>query len=370
MENFTLEIIRMRLPEIQTTTNLSRREFLGRSLIGAAVLVFGQFELPVFSETYRLGRVNVGMTEIKSRPDPDSLTIGKVYEDAVLPWLREVVGRRPWRYNQRWVETPEGYIWLPYLQRVKNLLNQPLEELPLSSEGAGLWAEISVPFLDVSLDNPPARSPWLKNTEMPRLYYSQTFWIDQIKKDEQGQVWYRVNEKYGYGDLLWAKAEGFKPLTIEEVAPINPNGENKKVIVNVSGQTLSCYEGQNEVHFTQVSTGIMNDLNGNPTQKWETPVGKRPIWRKLISVHMTGGSTGGGYDIPGVSWTTLFEGNGVAIHSTFWHNNFGEPMSHGCVNCRPEDAQWIFRWTLPEVPYDPGDVTVQMPGGTIVEVVK
>lgn len=85
---------------------------------------------------------------------------------------------------------------------------------------------------------------------------------------------------------------------------------------------------------------------------------------------MSGGTTGGGYDLPGIGWTTLFVGNGVAIHSTFWHNNFGVAMSHGCVNTKPEDAQWIFRWTTPYVSYDPGDITISMPGGTRVEVVE
>ena len=87
---------------------------------------------------------------------------------------------------------------------------------------------------------------------------------------------------------------------------------------------------------------------------------------------MSGGTTGGGYDLPGIGWTTLFVGSGVAIHSTFWHNNFGgELMSHGCVNARPEDAKWVFRWTLPVVPNDPGDVTVEgMNNSTTVEVVE
>lgn len=65
---------------------------------------------------------------------------------------------------------------------------------------------------------------------------------------------------------------------------------------------------------------------------------------------MSGGTTGGGYDLPGVSWTSLFEGDGAAIQSTFWHNNFGEQMSHGCVNAAPERMQngsfvvpcWLF----------------------------
>ncbi|MHB0924025.1 MAG: L,D-transpeptidase [Bellilinea sp.] len=355
---------------MRITNSLSRREFIKISLLGITSLAFREYELPEFPQADRLGRVNVGMTELKARPDSDSDTLGQVYGDTIVPWLREVVGRRPWRKNQRWVETPDGYIWAPYLQPVKNLPNSILSELPESTLGPGMWAEVSVPYLDVVLGNPPARSPWLQNTETPRVYYTQVFWIDQIKTDKQGQIWYRINERFGFGDVLWARAEGFRPLKEADVAPIAPNSEEKRVVVDVARQTLSCFEGKNEVYFTQVSTGMMNDFYGNLTDKWETPEGIRPIWRKLISVHMTGGTTGGGYDIAGVSWTTLFEGNGVAIHSTFWHNNFGEAMSQGCVNCRPEDAQWIFRWTLPVVPYDPGDVTLGMPGGTLVEVVK
>ncbi|MHB1449075.1 MAG: L,D-transpeptidase [Bellilinea sp.] len=355
---------------MRTNSRFSRREFLKFSLLGLTSLAFRPHTLPQFPQGERLGRVNVGMTEIKARPDVDSATLSNVYGDTVVHWLREVIGKRPWRINQRWVETPEGYIWAPYLQPVKNNPNMALDLLPESSLGLGFWVEVTVPYLNVDLGNPPARSPWLQNTENPRVYYSQVFWIDQIKTDDLGQVWYRINERYGFGDLLWARAEGFRPLNEHDVAPISAGVEEKRVVVDVSHQTLACYEGKSEVYFTQVSTGMMNDFYGNPTDKWETPEGIRPIWRKLVSVHMTGGSTGGGYDIAGVSWTTLFEGNGVAIHSTFWHNNFGEAMSQGCVNCRPEDAQWVFRWTLPLVPYDPGDVTVGMPGGTLVEVIK
>jgi hypothetical protein len=352
------------------SSTFTRREFLKLSGLAAGSLAVRRIDFAQNSEPMRLGRVNVGMAEIKLHPDADSATVGNAYEDTVVPWLREVVGRRPWRFNQRWVETPQGYIWTPYLQPVQDILYQPLSILPQSTIGPGLWAEVSVPFLDVVLDNPPARSPWLQNTQRPRVYYSQIFWIDQIKTDEAGKIWYRINERFGYGDVLWAKAEGLRPLTDADVAPIHPNAADKRVVVSVNRQTLACYEGSTEVYFTQVSTGMLNDLYGNPTEKWETPLGVRPIWRKMVSVHMTGGTTGGGYDIPGVSWATLFDGNGVAIHSTFWHNNFGEPMSHGCVNCRPEDARWVFRWTLPKVTYDPGDITVSLPGGTIVEVIK
>ena len=352
---------------------VSRREFLKESAIGAAALMFSPFKFqpqPVqFPESGKLGRVTVGMAEIKGKPDADSPTIGKVYEDAVVPWIWEVVGRRPFRRNQRWVETPQGFIWAAYLQPVKNLPNSPTNILPSNSLGPGFWAEVTVPFVDVVLENPPARSPWLKEDQTPRLYYSQVIWIDQIKRDDQGQVWYRVNERYGYGDIFWAKAEAFRPLTAEEIAPIHPEVENKRVVVHIAHQTMSCFEGKEEVYFALVSTGIQEDMYGKKTE-WGTPLGVRPIWRKLISVHMSGGTTGGGYDLPGVSWTSLFEGNGVAIHSTFWHNNFGEQMSHGCVNASPEDAKWVFTRANPVVSYDPGDLTIGMPGGTQVEVVE
>jgi lipoprotein-anchoring transpeptidase ErfK/SrfK len=355
-------------------TFLSRRKFLQLGAIGLANLPFRPLTpillIGKFPQEDRLGRVNVGMAEVKKKPDADSPTIGKVYEDEVFPWMHEVVGKRPYRVNQRWIEIPQGYVWAAYLQPVKNMLNQPVLNLPDTGLGAGMWAEVTVPFVDLVLINPPARSPLIKTTTFPRLYYRQVLWIDQVKTDSQGQIWYRVNERYGYGDLFWAAAEGFRPLTNQEIEPIHPDADNKRIVVDVSRQIMACFEGKAEVYYTRVSTGILNDITGKTVDNWATPLGTRPIWRKLISVHMSGGTTGGGYDLLGVSWTSLFIGSGVAIHSTFWHNNFGEPMSHGCVNATPEDAKWVFRWTNPTVSVDPGDITVGMPGGTLVEVIQ
>jgi hypothetical protein len=326
--------------------------------------------LQEFPQSERLGRVSVGKIDLKLRPDTDSQTLGVLYQDAVVPWLREVVGRNPTRISQRWVETPDGYLWSPYLQPVLNEPNVPLDELPETSLGTGMWVEVTVPWVDLILDNPPARSPWLKDADRPRLYYTQILWVDDVKINSNGQRLYRVNERYSYGDRFWAAAQAFRPITEEEILPIHPETEEKRVIINVSDQTLSCYESGSEVYFCRVSTGAKFDAYGNEVDAWATPLGPHPIWRKLLSLHMSGGTTGAGYDLPGIGWTSLFVGDGVAIHSTFWHNNYGVPMSHGCVNARPEDAKWIFRWVNPVVGLDPGDITVPMPGGTIVEVVE
>lgn len=356
---------------------LTRRDFLKLAALGMGSLAFRlrhqDLTQPEFPEARLLGRVNVGKVEIKARPDTDSQTVGELYEDAVVVWLRELAGRNLYRTNQRWVETPDGYIWSPYLQPVRNLPNSPLTDLPDTSLGAGMWVEVSLPYVDLTLDNPPPRSPGLKSRlELglpPRLYYSQIAWVDQVRTDTEGKAWYRINEKYGsYGDILWAAAEAFRPITSDEMAPISPDVEEKRAVVDITYQTLSCYEGKSEVYFSRISSGALYNYVGERVDVWATPIGKFPIWRKLVSLHMSGGTTGGGWDLPGIGWVSLFVGSGVAIHSTFWHNNFGEPMSNGCVNASPEDAKWVFRWTRPFVTYDPGDATVGLPGGTIVEV--
>jgi lipoprotein-anchoring transpeptidase ErfK/SrfK len=357
---------------------INRRGFLKLAAVGVGGYTMRPLErllaLQTFPASDHLARVVVGRVDLKMRPDVDSETVGVLYEDSVIPWLREVVGRNPYRFVQRYVETPEGYIWSRDLQRVRNLPNSnPLATLPDYGDGPGLWVEVSVPYVDLVLANPPVRSPAFREGVPQRLYYEQVVWVDDIRKDDDGQAWYRINERYGsYGDIFWAPAEALRPIAPEEIAPISPDVEEKRVVVDVrrNVQTLSCYEGSREVYFCRISAGKEYDAEGKFIGRSSTPLGPHPTWRKLMSIHMSGGASGVGWDLVGVAWTTFFASPGIAIHGTFWHNNFGgEYESRGCVNALPKDAQWIFRWTQPSVPYDKGDVTISMPGGTIVEVV-
>jgi hypothetical protein len=356
----------------------TRREFLKLSALAVGGLYLRPWDSrrlleQDFPQAERLGRVCVGKVDLKSQPDEDAETVGILYEDAVVPWLREKVGRWSWRNNQRYVETPDGYIWSPYLQPVKNQPNEPVQSLPQSGQEQGMWVEVSVPWADGVLANPPARSHWLQfrtEHDLPmRFYYSQILWVDQLKTGEDGSIWYRINERYGNpGDILWAPGRAFRPLTPEELAPISPDVEEKRVVVNVNWgeQSLSCFEGSTEVYYCRISSGVSS--GSTPI----TPPGGNgfPIWRKMHSVHMAGGTNADGWDLLGIGYTSLFVGEGVAIHSTYWHNNFGEPMSHGCVNARPEDARWIFRWTQPVVPFDTGDITISGEGSTRITVLE
>ena len=370
---------------------LSRRAFLKLAVsgMGSLALVLAHRRLPgqassflgipEFPQVDLLARVAQGVAELKARPDLESETLEILYEDTVLPWLGEVSGASPAYIfnNQKWVETPDGYLYAPLIQPVRNLPNQPVSNLRQTSLGPGMWAEVTVPYVDVILNSKPSSDSWVEarvDQGLPvRLYYGQVFWVDTIKKNEQGQVLYRVNPNYYGGlDMLWAAAEAFRPIVDEELTPIHPDALDKRVEVNVTYQTLSCYEGEREVYFCRVSTGAKFNASGEIVDNWATPVGEHQISRKFISLQMSGGTTGAGYDLPGIGWVTIFATGGVALHSTIWHNNFGDAMSHGCVNMLPEDAKWVFRWSLPNVPYDPGmlDSTLTGQASTQVKVIE
>lgn len=312
---------------------------------------------PDFPQAERLGRVCADKARRFVRPTPDSKELDPLYFDAVVPWLREVTGEPlQYRNSRRWVETPDGYLYAPQIQPVSNQLNPPVTTLPETTLGSGTWAEITVPWVDFELANGGPRSPWLKGNTAPHLYYSQVYWVDQIDLST-GSPRYRLNERYGYGDLFWVDAAAMRPLTPEELAPIHPEAENKRITVDLHHQTMHCFENEHEVFYTRISSGPLLPREGKPP-KWSTPVGPHPIWRKLISHHMSGGDAVSGWDLPGIAWTALFAGSGVAIHSTYWHNDYGVPRSRGCVNARPEDAKWVFRWSLPSVSWEQGEITV------------
>lgn len=320
-----------------------------------------------FPDAEKMGRVAQGMVKIRAKPYADAAETKTIYDDAIVVWLRDVVGEAPDGYgSSRWVETPDGYIYAPRLQPVWNRPNEPVKSLPATPSGAvpggtgsGMWAEVTVPYVDIIMRQPISSSIFKERQEVgqpPRIYYSMVMWLDAMETTPEGKVLYRVNERYGNpGDIYWVPAEAMRPLTAEEVSPIHPDVTDKQVVVNLIRQTLSCYEGKDEVYFCRVSTGAKYDAQGNVVDHWSTPVGDHPISRKLVSLHMSGEATG---DWPAVAWTQIFAPGGVAIHSTYWHNNYGVPRSHGCVNAAPEDAKWIWRWTYPHVGLEPGDIDV------------
>ena len=104
----------------------------------------------------------------------------------------------------------------------------------------------------------------LETNQPMRLYYGQVAWIDQVGSDAAGSVLYHLNESpqhgYGYGDVFFADAAAFHPLSEEDVAPINPtvDPDSKKIMIDTTQghQTFSCYEGNTEVYFLPYFLGL------------------------------------------------------------------------------------------------------------------
>lgn len=378
--------------------DLSRREFLklsGVGFAGLSALALNRYKtfdfetlatpkrLPQFPASPIIGRVVDPGIDLRNSPtnDPNlNTSIAKLDADTLLEWKREVVGNVIGGLNnQRYVETPQGYVYSSVLQPTRNLPNTPIAEMPAGQPG--FWAEVTVPYVDLTHEGTVA-SPWLKDhiayNFPPRLYYGQVVWIDQIR-NINGFAEYRWNEDaphgYGYGaygELFWADGAAFKILTDADTAPISPdvNPDDKRIDVDLDFQTLSCYEGNTEVYFCRISSGIkaiLDPLTGTVDNKLATPVGNLLTHWKIYSLNMTAGSFQSGYSTPAVPWSTMISGDGIAIHGAFWHNAFGEKRSHGCINVTPEDAKWIFRWTTPYVSLAQSEMRVSLPDhGTIV----
>jgi hypothetical protein len=112
--------------------------------------------------------------------------------------------------------------------------------------------------------------------------------------------------------------------------PEDQSSSGKWIEVDLSEQRLYAHVGQKTVFTARVSTG---------TSRYPTPTGRFRIYAKYRSTRMRGPD----YDLPNVPYTMYFH-RGYALHGTYWHNNFGRPMSHGCINLRTPDARWLYNW--------------------------
>jgi lipoprotein-anchoring transpeptidase ErfK/SrfK len=149
----------------------------------------------------------------------------------------------------------------------------------------------------------------------------------------------------------------------------------KRIEVVLNEQTFKAYEFDKVVYTAKISSGIPTRPLSPDDLPTATPRGTHRIYSKMPNKHM-GSVTGnpdaaGGFSLPGVPWTCFFRlPGGYALHGTYWHNNFGIQMSHGCVNMRNEDAKWLFRWSTPvfKTPIETQDDWERRGNGTLVEI--
>lgn len=124
-----------------------------------------------------------------------------------------------------------------------------------------------------------------------------------------------------------------QPPVAPSPGPATANGE-KWIDINLSSQTLTAFEGQTPVFRAIISTGAY---------PFPTVAGTYEIYVKYEKTDMSGGTGPDAYYVKDVPYVMYFHG-GYGIHGTYWHDNFGMPMSHGCVNLTIPDSQWLYTW--------------------------
>lgn len=140
------------------------------------------------------------------------------------------------------------------------------------------------------------------------------------------------------------------PRLASVLGTTNSQGD-RWIDVDLSDQKLTAYEGDRVFLETKISSGL----------PWSpTPTGEFKVWIKLRATKMEGGSGKYYYYLPNVPYVMFFEGSGVSagagysLHGTYWHNDFGTPRSHGCVNLPTPVAKEIFYWIGPSLAEDKG----------------
>ena len=133
-------------------------------------------------------------------------------------------------------------------------------------------------------------------------------------------------------------ANSVPDLSVGGFGPGPVQGGSKEIVVSISAEALWAYEDGQVVLSTYVSTGVGN------VPETVTPLGYHQILSKYDLQTMEGTISETYYRVPDVPWVMYFDDLGNALHGTYWHSNFGTPMSHGCVNLPMDVAEWMYGW--------------------------
>ena len=322
-------------------TTISRRDFLKLSALGLGTMAFspakGKFDL---FDDRMLVRVATEVISVHSLPSDESRIVGQWYKDDLLTVYETITAETP-AYNPIWYRVWGGFVHRARMQRVQVLYNPTQSYF---EEGKRYLAEVTVPYTQTM-----RYSKYYGWEALYTLYYESVHWIDRIAEGPDGKPWYRIFDELS-SVPYYVKPHHLRMIDPEEITPISPEVDflDKRVDVNLSTQTLIAYEYDKNVFETIISSGLNQ---GNPNGiGLNTPTGKFNIREKMPSKHMGRGSLVSdinAYVLPGVPWTSFFTAAGHAFHGTYWHENYGAQMSHGCINMRCDEAKWLFRWLRP-----------------------
>jgi hypothetical protein len=336
---------------------ISRREFLKLARAGLLASALSDLRLDqALASTVKQGRITWSGIPLYEAPTFKSKVIHNFRADEVVEILAEESGDTGYKnpFNNIWYKLTEGYVYSGSIQPVETNYQKPVFNIPEK----GQVGEITVPFSDTRKD------PYTYADRGYRVFYGTTHWVKSVivQRDEKS-IWYEIYDFY-LKESRYVAAHDLRLIPDGELTTLSPNvpNESKHIVVDLSTQMVTAFEGESLVFSQRCASGVRGT---------DTPKGEFRTYHKSPSVHMTNEGDAAEdeavYSLPGVPWCSFFTGAGNAFHGTYWHNDYGRPRSHGCVNLPSEAAKFIYRWTSPTVP--PDDDYVHLPGeGTHVQI--
>jgi len=335
----------------------SRRDFLKVSAAGmlSALLAEAGIDRALAAPSTQ-GRMTLSGIGLYKEPAFKAAKLHAYGRDEIVSITSEVTGEAGNPFNTRWYElNGEGYTYSGWVQPVESKYQRPAFDIP----AAGRLGEVTVPYSITRLQP----SLWAKNGY--RIYFGTTHWVTGISINRhEKSIWYEIYD-FHLHKTFHVEATDMRLVPYDELTLLSPDvpESSKYIHVDTATQTVTAFEGEAAVLSARCSSG------GKGTK---TPLGDFLTYHKGSTIHMTNDGAAGagrGFDLPGVPWVTFFTGTGVSFHGTYWHNDYGTPRSHGCVNLLPEDAKFLYRWSSPLVPAD--TQYLHLPGtGTRVEIVS
>jgi hypothetical protein len=338
-----------------TNLNFSRRDFLKLSASGVLGLVLSELGIghALAAPPASQGRATYSGVPLYDAPSFKAKELHLFGIDVVVNLEAEVEGDEGNPFNKAWYKVDNGYTYAGWLQPVETKFQKPIYEIPAE----GQLGEISVPISETRL----IPNTYGKNGY--RLYYGSTHWVKRtIVTHDEKSIWYEIFDSE-IQQTFFVPHYNMRLIPNEELTLLSPDvPESEKLIhVDLPTQWVTAFEGDTMVFSSRCSSG---------SKGTRTPTGEFLTYHKGASVHMNNQDedTKYHYDLPGVPWCSFFTGYGNAFHGTYWHNDYGRPRSHGCVNLPSEDAKWIYLWSRPNVPL--GEDYLHLPGeGTRVQIV-
>lgn len=340
--------------------DLSRRDFLKLASAGSLAIALSELRHDrvargaTASAAIKQGRITFSGIPLYDAPTFNAAKIHNFGADQVVEITAvDENGEQGNPYNSIWYQVNgEGYIYSGWIQPVETNYQKPILNLPEK----GQLGEITVPFCDTK------KQPYVYAERGYRIYYGSTHWVKEvIVTREEKSIWYKIYDSV-LKKYLYVPSYAMRLVPSEELSPLSPDvpDEQKSIVVDLSTQLVTAFEGEKLVFSQRCSSGAKGT---------ETPKGEFRTYHKGPSIHMTnqGDALEGIYDLPGVPWCAFFTGSGNAFHGTYWHNDYGRPRSHGCVNLPSDAARFLYRWTKPNVP--PDEDYLHLPGeGTRVQI--